>query len=148
MVLFPELFRSMEMFLQTAFGGAQHAESGSLTVTTALQVLELPLPSLTVNVTLFDPVSEQLKEVLEAEKLVVPQTSELPLSSWFGLMVWLPDEFRSIEIFLQTADGLVTSLTVTTEVHSSVWLLPSVTVRVTLLLPTFEQLKLVLEADS
>ena len=147
MVLFPELFRSMDMFLQTAFGAAQQAESGSLTVTTALQVLELPLPSLTVKVTLFGPVSEQLKDVLEAEKLVA-QLSELPLFSWLALMVLLPELFRSMEMFLQPAVGMVTSLTVTTEVHSSVWLLPSVTVRVTLLLPTFEQLKLVLEADS
>ena len=111
------------------------------------QALEFPFPSLTVNVMLFGPMSEQVKDVLEAEKLVA-QLSELPLFSWLALMVLLPELFRSMEMFLQPAVGMVTSLTVTTEVHSSVWLLPSVTVKVTLLLPTSEQLKLVLEADS
>jgi len=62
----------------------------SLTVTVALPVDELLLPSVAVSVTVFAPTSEQLNEVLLAIKVTVPQLSVIPPSMSFVVIDPLP----------------------------------------------------------
>jgi len=59
-----------------------------------LQVDVLPLLSVTVKVTVLAPTFEQLKLVLEATKVAIPQASLEPLSMLAATIVALPDEFN------------------------------------------------------
>ena len=52
----------------------------SATVTLLVQVELLPLLSVTVSVTVFEPIFEQVKLVGLADKLAIPQASFEPLS--------------------------------------------------------------------
>ncbi len=62
----------------------------SNTVMVALAVAVLPLASLTVNTTLLAPRLEQLNEVLDKLKLVIPTLSVEPLFTWAAVTVALP----------------------------------------------------------
>src|SRR5690554_2495849 len=64
----------------TAIGASLQEPKGSVTVTTVVQVEIFPLESVTVKVTVFSPISEQLKVTLSIAILAIPQESELPLS--------------------------------------------------------------------
>ena len=50
-------------------------------VTVGVQVLELPLASVTVTVTVFGPTSLQLNTAGKATNCVIPQESQDPLSN-------------------------------------------------------------------
>ena len=59
-------------------------------VTMAEQVLELPLTSVTVRMTVLPLTLAQLNVVMFSAKVATPQASELPLLTWLGVMVALP----------------------------------------------------------
>ena len=113
----------------------------SRTVTVAVQVAVLPLPSATVRVTTFDPRFEQVKALWDTTCAVgVPQLSVELLLTWEAVMVALfPLKFTVM--FWQRAVGGVTSRTVTTAVQVAVLPLPSLAVKVTTFAPRFEQVK-------
>src|SRR5687767_6610911 len=82
------------------------------TVTVAVQLDELLLLSVTVNVTVFDPISVQSKVEADTLKETVPQLSVLPLFTSSAVMVAEP--FTNVTLtFSQTAWGASLSLTVT-----------------------------------
>src|SRR5258705_10977616 len=81
----------------------------SCTVTVALHVAVLLLPSVTVNVTVLAPRFEQLNDVLLADKVTPPHTSELPLSICDAVIVAVPAALKLISMFLQDTVGTVTS---------------------------------------
>ena len=90
----------------------------SLTVTVALQVDELLLPSVTVKTTVFEP---QDKALGETERLTGPQLSYEPLSTCDDVIETLPEEPIGIVIFLHTATGgILSGLTVTIELQLAV----------------------------
>ena len=130
------------MFWQSAVGGVM-----SRTVTVAVQVAVLLLPSLTVNVTTFAPRFEQVKLLWETDCAVaVPQLSVEPLLICEAMMLaLLPLKFTVM--FWQRAIGGVTSRTVTVAVQVAVFPLPSLTVNVTVLDPRFEQVNALWETD-
>ena len=63
----------------------------SCTVTLLVQVLVLPLLSVTLKVTVFEPTLLQVKLVGLAAKLAMPQASFEPLSTSLAVIVALPD---------------------------------------------------------
>ena len=130
------------MFWQRAVGGVL-----SRTVTVAVQVAVLPLPSATVNVTVLGPKCAQVKLLWETDCAVaVPQLSVEPLLSCEAVMFALfPLKFTVM--FWQRAVGAVMSRTVTVAVQVAVFPLPSATVNVTTFAPRFEQVKLLWETD-
>ena len=71
----------------------------SLTVTTATQVLVLPLPSVTVKVTLLAPISAQEKEEVDGNNEAMLQLSVEPLSISDPAMLILPVPSRYAFIF-------------------------------------------------
>ena len=74
------------MFWQSAVGGVT-----SRTVTVAVQVAVLPLPSFTVNVTVFAPKFEQVKLLGDTDCAVaVPQLSVEPLLTCDAVILALP----------------------------------------------------------
>jgi phage tail protein X len=110
-----------------------------------VQLALFPEVSVTVNVTLLVPMSEQSKLVCETVIDAIAQLSELPPSTSEAVMVALPDPSKATVMFWQTADGANESSTVTTAVQLLLFPAASVTVSVTLLAPILEQLKLVCE---
>src|SRR4030043_378252 len=112
-----------------------------MTVTVAVHWSVLPLLSVTVKVTEFPPTSEQVKSVTSNTILAIPHTSLLPLLMSAAAIVTLPVASRYASISWQTATGEIVSMTVTVAWHWSVLPLLSVTVRVTVLVPTSEQVK-------
>ena len=115
-----------------------------VTVTVAVQVAVLPLLSVTVRVTLFVPILEQLKLVLDKVNDWIPQASLQP--SLISEVVILAVPLDNVTFaFLQIAVGDMLSLTVTIAVADAVFPLASVTVNVTVFAPTFEQSKLVFD---
>ena len=62
----------------------------SITVTVEVQLLELPLTSVTVKVTTFAPTSAHVNDVAVDTYVAIPQASELPLSMSFAVNVTLP----------------------------------------------------------
>ena len=135
-VAFPEPSRNVVTSVQEATG-----EVVSWTVTVAEQVLELPLTSVTVRVTALEPVLEQVKLVVLRLVEATPQLSLLPLSISPAVIVALPLPSSETVTFWQTAIGEIVSWTVAAETRVEELPLPSLTVRVTLLLPTLLQLK-------
>src|SRR6266540_2554431 len=115
----------------------------SATVTVAVQVWLLPFTSVTVRVTMFEPMLLQSKLVWSRLRLAMPQASLLPLLICAAVIVALPVTSNWTVRSWQTATGATWSATVTVAVQ--VWLLPftSVTVRVTVFGPTLVQSKLV-----
>src|SRR5688572_9126952 len=97
------------MFWQIADGAIL-----SSTVTTATQLAELPLLSVTVKVTLLAPMFEQSKEVCEADRLRIPQASEEPLSICAAEILAFPFASSCTVMFWQTAAGAMLSSTVIT----------------------------------
>ena len=116
-------------------------ETVSRTVTLEVQDAVLPEASVPVRVTgTAVPRSEQLKLVLLKNNNKVPgQLSVDPLFTSAGLIVAEPDWSRKTVIFLQTITGVVLSCTLTIALQVEIIPVLSVTVRVTLLDPIFEQ---------
>ena len=68
----------------SATTSAGHANKGGIlssTVTMATQVFELPFTSVTVRVTLFNPISAQVNEDMSIDILAIPQASFEPPST-------------------------------------------------------------------
>src|SRR5213594_254730 len=139
MVAWPLASNWTVMFWQTAVGGTV-----STTVTVAVQVEVLPLLSVTVRVTRLVPTLLTSKLVLSRLRLAMPEASVLPLSSWTAVMVAWPLASNWTVMFWQTAVGGTESTTVTVAVQVELLPLLSVTVRVTVLVPTLLTSKLVL----
>ena len=77
------------MLLQTGVGAVE-----SSTITVAVQVAVLLLASVTVKVTLFEPMSAQAKLVVEAVVLLTEQLSAEPPSMSAAVIVALPEPSR------------------------------------------------------
>jgi len=91
----PELFTLTVTSLQVTVGGRL-----SCTVTVAVQVAVLPLPSLVVSVTVFGPRLVQVKASGETlAGLTVPQLSEPVLNTLLGVIVALPEPSRLTVMF-------------------------------------------------
>ena len=123
-----------------------HWASGSTlssTVTTASQVVTLPLLSVTVRVTGLSPIWSQLKLVWLSTRLAIPQASLEPLSTEVGATNTLPVISRAATTSWQSATGSTLSSTVTVAEQELILPLLSVTVNVTGLAPTLAQAKLV-----
>ncbi len=75
------------------------AAAGSSTVTVAVQVVMFPDKSLTVNVTVLVPKSEQSKSVLSKDMDWMPQLSNEPLSMSAANMVAFPVSSNVTVIF-------------------------------------------------
>ena len=84
----------------------------SLTVTTDVQVDELPVESVTVSTTLFAPTLLQLNEALLIANVTGEQLSNEPLLTIAAVIVTLPAAFKSTVIGLQIAVGATLSNTV------------------------------------
>src|SRR4030042_413846 len=118
----------------------------SLTVTIELHVLLFPLTSVTVRITTFGPISAQVKSVISRLRLKMPQASEEPLFISAGRIVEFPVASHWVVILLHAATGGILSSTVTSAVHMITFPLLSVTVNVTKLTPTSDQVKSVLSS--
>ena len=112
----------------------------SWTVTVANPVFTLPLLSVTVKVTVFAPVFEQVNVLGETVTVAIPHASLEPLLICDAVIVALPDEFNWAVMFCVTTTGLIVSITVTVADAVDELLLPSVTVNVTVFAPVFEQI--------
>ena len=108
----------------------------SSTVTVALQVETLPFTSVTVSVTVFAPISEQVNAFGDTTRDATAQLSELPLSTSVAEIVAFPEASNCTVMFWQSAVGATLSSTVTVELHEAVFPLPSVAVRTTVFAPT------------
>ena len=115
----------------------------SSTVTVDSQVLTLPLISVTVKVTVFNPTSKQVQSSSAASisDVATPQASFLPPSISAAVIDALPVTSNSKVISTHNASGGILSTTVT--VASQVLVLPfeSVTVKVTICVPTSTQVQ-------
>ena len=103
----------------------------SCTVTVAMHVSVFPLLSVTVRVTAFGPKSAQVKAVLSATLVAIPQASFDPLSISFPVIDALPDASNWMVISWHIAVGATLSSTVIVVEHVSVFPAISVTVNVT-----------------
>ena len=115
----------------------------STTVTIANPVLTLPFTSVTVSVTAFTPTSLQLKLFGSTLVDATPHASLLPASTpdpSAGIAT-LPFASSCTVMFCVRTTGGTLSCTVTTAVAVLTFPLLSVTVSVTVLAPTFAQLK-------
>ena len=120
------------------FGLATTTKEGfksSTTVTVTVVVAVFKEPSVAVKVTVFVPKLVQSNEVLLRITVGVPQLSEDDKTTSALVSVAAPEAFRMIVAFLPTTAGLVTSLTVTTDVCVVMLPEPSVDVTVTLFAP-------------
>ncbi len=138
----PEASNATVMGLHTALGGVL-----STTVTEASQVEVFPLMSVTVSVMVWVPASLQSKSVWLAEYPEIPQASLLPAFRLAGLRTACPRASSVKVALVHKALGGVTSCTVTTASQIAVFPLPSVTVRVTVLVPTSAQSKTLGETE-
>src|SRR5258707_104394 len=121
------------MFLVTTVGGV-----ASCTVTVALALALLPLLSVTVRVTVLGPFLEQSKLDGLTTRLVMPQLSAEPLSTSPATMLAWPALSRLTTMFLVSTVGGAASCTQTVAGWLAELPLLSVTVRVTMLVPTLE----------
>jgi hypothetical protein len=115
----------------------------SSTVIVVVQVLLLPFTSVTVKTSVFAPTSEQTKAVWLKLKLAIAQLSLLPLSTADAVVLPLPVLLSWTVTFWQSAVGAIRSWIVTVPLQVLLLPLTSVTVKTTVLAPTFAQLKLV-----
>jgi hypothetical protein len=116
----------------------------SRTETVAVHVLLLEDASVTVRVTVVEPISEQVKaegETLSPRLPDAVQLSELPLLTAAATSVAVPDPLRKTVTGWQTGEGSIVSETVTVAVQVLLFKEASVTVRVTELEPRFAQVK-------
>ena len=114
----------------------------SATVTTEVQVAELPFTSVTRRITLLVPTFAQPKLTFTppfTSNPPTPQASVLPLLTIAPVTSTRPAPFNCAVTFRQIAVGRTVSATVTTEVQVAVLPLTSVTSKVTLLAPMFAQ---------
>jgi hypothetical protein len=125
----------MDIFLEIARGAIVSA-----TVTTEVQVVVFPETSVTVMVTVFVPILAQVKECGLTEKVAMAQLSVDPLLTANESIVTVPALSNCTVIFLQVAIGAIVSETVTVETHCDEFPDASVTVKVTLFAPIFEQI--------
>jgi hypothetical protein len=132
MLAVPPAFSWIVIFWQSAVGAML-----STTVTTAVQVEIFPFTSVTLNVTLLVPMLAQVNVFGETESEAIPHASELPLFTCAAVILAVPAVFSWTVIFWQTAVGGVTSLTVTVALQVAEFPFSSVTVKVTVLAPTF-----------
>jgi len=95
----------------------------------------LPLPSVTVSVTVFAPLLAQVNVLGLTVRVAIPQLSVLPLSTAVALTEALPAASKNTVAFLHNAVGGIDSLTVKDEVHWVLLLLASLTVRVIVCVP-------------
>ena len=102
----------------------------SITVTIAMQVLELELPSVTVRVSETAPTSLQLKLVCDAESVTGPQLSVDPPSMSAAVMLPVPPAFRNTVTFWQTATGGIESVAVKVNEQESVLPATSIVINV------------------
>jgi hypothetical protein len=112
--------------------------TGSVIVTIASQVEILPQISVTVNVTVFGPISEQVNAVFDAVRDAIPQLSELLLLMSAAVMVALPPVFNGTVMFLHAAVGTIRSFTV--RVWLQVALFPAASFIIQVLLTEIGQL--------
>ena len=131
--------------------GAAHSASGAMlssTVTMVVQVDVFPLTSVTVSVTVFSPISAQVKLVVSKEIATKPQVTVLPPSTSAAVKVASPLVSRKIvNGATQNATGGKLSSTVTMVVHVAELPLASVTVRVMVLSPMSAQVNSVLSME-
>ena len=137
MVTVPAAFKYALMFLATATG-----LTVSATVTVAVPVFTFPLLSVTVKVTVFIPTFEQVKVLGKIVLVDIPHASLEPLSICDAVMLALPDPFNCTVMFCVNTTGLTVSDIVTVAVPVFTLPLLSVTVKVTVFTPVFEQAKL------
>ena len=116
----------------------------SAIVTIAVPVLAFPFTSVTVKVTVLAPMFEQVNELGDTDmiELFIPQASVEPLFTCDGKTIILPVASKWAVIFWVITLGLIVSKTVTIAVPVLTLLFTSLTVKVTVLVPTFKQLKL------
>jgi hypothetical protein len=125
--------------LQSACGAAQQYEFGSVTVTIAVQLLDKPLTSVTVSVTVLAPKLEQWNEVALRDRAAMPQLSEELLSISAAASVAVRPMGICSATGLQSAVGASWSATITIAVHEVVFPCPSLAVNVTVLAPRLAQ---------
>ena len=111
----------------------------SITVTVTEAVDELLFASVAVNVTVLAPVFEHVNEFGLAANVNPPQASVDPLFNWAPVIETAPAAFKYALIFFAVATGAVTSWIVTVAKPDLLFPFASVTVKVTVLAPTFEQ---------
>ena len=134
MVTVPATSKKTEISLQMAIGGVF-----PITLTTATHEMLFPLGSDTVNVTLFAPISPAPKLVFEAVNEIL-QLSVDPPSISAADIVALSEASRITVIFLQTATGSISSVTMTLKLHVDVLAAASVKVYVTVVVPVGNEL--------
>ena len=120
----------------------------SIIVTVVLQVEELALLSVTVNVTLFDPILLQSKLVLLAVTFAIPHASVEPSFISSASIVADPIAFRFIVSALHLPIGAILSSTFKIVLQVPEFPDASITVSVTVLLPIFEQSNVFGDTDS
>src|SRR5678815_566192 len=87
----------------------EHDGIAPTTVTVVLHVAVFPAASVTVRVMVFEPIFEQLKEVLDADNVTGPHSSLLPLL--ISAVVRVAEPFANVtDAGLQIATGGVTSV--------------------------------------
>ena len=120
----------------------------SWTVTVAIPVLTFPLLSVTVNVTVLAPIFEHVNVLGETANVAIPQASLEPLLICEAVILALPELFNCTVMFWVTTNGLTVSTTVTIAVPVLILPLLSVTVKVTVLAPVFEQVNVLGETAN
>ena len=125
--------------------GLEIGDTGSKTTTVVVPVFTFPLTSITVKVTVLIPKSAQVIVVGDKLTDAIPHISLLPLLTWLAvkLVVPLAPKYNTIPFVVKTV-GFIVSTTVTVAVPVFIFPFTSVTVNVTVLGPTLEQLKLLL----
>jgi hypothetical protein len=113
-----------------------------------VQVLTLPLLSVTVKVTVLGPMLAQVNEVLSRLSERIPQASLEPLSTCWAVIEAAPAASSCMVSAWQIAIGATLSSTVMVEVQVLTFPLLSVTVKVTVLGPTLAQVNDVLSRLS
>jgi hypothetical protein len=98
----PAPFNRMVIFLQITEGAV-----ASAIVTVEVQVALLPLTSVTVNVTVFAPISEHVNAFGLTEREAIPHESVEWLSTSAPPIVILPVASNETDIFLQRATGAI-----------------------------------------
>src|SRR5882724_3493552 len=137
MLTWPLASRFTSMFRVRTVGAVT-----SCTVTVAEVLAELPLLSVTVRVTVLAPSLVQSKLDGLTTRLVMPQLSLEPLSTWAAVTLTWPLASRFTSMFRVRTVGRVASCTVTVAEALAELPLLSVTVRVTVLGPSLVQSKL------
>ncbi len=130
----PVLSSCTVTFWQSAIGATL-----SSIVTLAEHVLELPLTSVTVRITVLPFTFAQLNVVMFRAKFAIPQASFEPLFTCEAVMLALPEGSSCTVMFWQTATGATLSSTVIVVEHVVELPFTSVTVRTSVFAPTSEQ---------